>query len=314
VAARAPLPRGATLEVSGGFARGTLQRPDGSSASLSGPLDTELRLGAPVAGDLLGVAAVVVLPTGRSAHTREEAEVAGAVAADLLPFRVSRWGTGGGVGASATLAHTAGGFGLGASVGYVAAREYEPFAGESFAYRPGDQLRVRAAVDRTVGTASKASLRLDFQRYGEDRLDGAGLFRAGSRYGAVASYAFPAGGAAGGIAWGGWSRREQGSFPGDPLRDAPSQDLLLLGGGLRVPTARGVLVPTLDARLLRTGGADATGYLAGAGLAMELPAGSLTVVPSVRARLGRVAPGAGVESGVAGAEVGVTLRHGRPLR
>lgn len=316
LAVRVPLPRGAALEVGGGYARGTMERLDGSTVHLAGPVDTELRVAVPVVGrGVLSVAGIVVLPTAEAAHTREEAEVAGAVATDLLPFRVSRWGTGGGAGASATVAHAAGGFGLGASVGYVVAREFEPLADEPFAYRPGDQLRLRVAVDRTVGSAGKASLLLGFQRYGDDQHDGASLYQAGNRYRAVGSYAFRVGAASSGIAYAGVMRREEGTYLADPLAPSPTQDFLLLGGGLRLPLERGTLVPTVDLRVLRTDGVSAGSWLGGAGISAELPLGAaLTAVPSVRARLGNVAVGDAAESGIAGADLGLALRYGGGAR
>ena len=71
--------------------------------------------------------------------------LAGVVAAELLPFAVTNWGSGGSAGGDLALAFQGGGWGLGISGGYRAASEYEPYVGETFAYRPGNQLRFRLA-------------------------------------------------------------------------------------------------------------------------------------------------------------------------
>src|SRR5690606_6705616 len=57
------------VEIAGAFARGTLTRPDGSSATLSGLTDTSIRLSVPVSRDRLTLAGALVLPTGNARQT-----------------------------------------------------------------------------------------------------------------------------------------------------------------------------------------------------------------------------------------------------
>ena len=220
-AARAALFRGSSVTVSGSFAEGKLTRPDGSSTSISGLTDTDVRLDVPFGRDAVVLTAIVALPTGQARQTLEEAEVAGVFAADLLPFRVSNWGTGGAFGLATSFARSFGATGVGFSVGYSVAQEYEPLAEDERAYRPGNELRVRFAVDHTLGRSAKASLQLGMQRYDGDVLGGQNLYQSGNRYQAIGSLAFAAGARASGALYAGISHRDQGTFL-DVTREAPA--------------------------------------------------------------------------------------------
>jgi len=134
------------LMISGAWARGSLERPDGSEETLSGPTDIEVLASTSFLQERVVVTGIVDLPTGTSTLTDDEAFVAGAVAADLLPFRISHWGTGGGLGGRVAVAQPVGVFSVGASVSYRTSGDYEPRDGESSRYDPGDALRVATFV------------------------------------------------------------------------------------------------------------------------------------------------------------------------
>jgi hypothetical protein len=296
-------------EVRTAFARATMERTDGRQSEIAGLTDTELMLGVRIPGAVtVRVQGIVMLPTGIASQTPDQAEVAGAVAADLLPFRVSNWGSGGGVGLHTSLARSFGATGVGVSAAYLVGREFEPLEGEPFAYRPGNQLRLRAAVDHNVGTAGKVALTLLLENHSEDALDGANLYRPGQRFQAVGSYSFRAAARSAGIVYGGAMHRTQGAALLDWATPAPAQTLLLAGGGLRLPLGFGVLVPNADMRLFRSADGIGQGYITGLGLGTELRAAGLLVTPSVRGRIGNVLVREGSESGVTGFEVGVTAR------
>src|SRR4029079_18986843 len=135
--------------------------------------------------------------------------------------------------------------------GYVVARKYEPLSATTFAYRPGNQLQLRAVADRTVGSAAKASLQLTYLHFGQDQGDGTNLYQSGDRIQAVGSLAFAAGTNSTGIVYAGYLRRQQGQYTA-VVRVTPSQDLIYGGTALRRPVgATGViLVPSIDARIL----------------------------------------------------------------
>ncbi|HSM05367.1 MAG TPA: hypothetical protein VK858_12180, partial [Longimicrobiales bacterium] len=312
VAAQTELGRRVRLGVSSGYARGELTRLDGSSATLSGMLDTEVTLSVPFANDFVVLSLVGILPTGNSEQDADEAEVASIVAAELLPFRVSHWGAGGGFGANVGFARPVGSVGLAFGLGYVLGAEYNPVTDEDFAYRPGNAFTVSAGLDATVGRAGKVAVQAAFHSFSDDQLDGGNLYQAGDRFQVMGSYAFPVASGTG-IAYAGIVHRGGGAVgdEGDALSilGSPSQDLVLVGGGVRLAVGNGILVPDLAVRVFRRADAVGQGYVGRLGVAYELPLGSLDLIPAVRAKLGSVEDALGMSSGLSGWDIGVTLRY-----
>ncbi|MGH7460891.1 MAG: hypothetical protein ACREMA_07665, partial [Longimicrobiales bacterium] len=194
-----------TVEVAGAYAHATLMDADGGSSTLEGLTDTSIRLVLPLASDRITLAGAAYLPTGKATQTTEEARVASVIAADLLPFSITNWGTGGGFDVSAAVAVPVGDFGLGARFGFAAAREFEPLVGgpDVFRYQPGNQLYARLAVDRRVGAAGKAALSATMQRFADDAFNGQNLYRSGDRLEFLATLNTSAGGSASASVYGG---------------------------------------------------------------------------------------------------------------
>jgi hypothetical protein len=305
----------AVLDVNGAWARGTLTRPNGTESRIAGFTDTWAQLSVPVVRERWTLVAIGVLPTGDGDLTEAEAELAGAVAADLLPFRISNWGAGGGFGLGTTLAATVGGFGVGIGATYLVGREFDVGDTGEFAYRPGNTLALRAAIDRDVGQAGKLSLQLTVQQSADDQGNGGNFFRAGDRYQAVGSYSFAAGTRASGIVYAGGLHRTTGVFLLDEAARAPSEDLFLAGGAVRIRVRDALVQPLAEFRLLRSEDGTGQGYLAGVGGSVEWQlVRGVSFAPMARARFGDVRVRAGEESGFTGFEVGATLRAGTVAR
>ncbi|HET7275929.1 MAG TPA: hypothetical protein VFI91_12245 [Longimicrobiaceae bacterium] len=301
----------ATLEVSGGYARGSLVRIDGTESSISGITDTEVSLGVALGDGLATINAIVLVPTGQETMAADEIEVAGAIASDLLPFGISHWGSGGGVGLGTTLTTTAGDVGLGITAGYFVAGEFDPVeTSQLTAFRPGNILSVQLGVDRNIGTSGKATLQLGLQRFGDDTFEGRNLYRSGNRYQAMGSYAFAVGPRASAIVYAGGEHRSSGAALLDVTFDAASQNLALFGGGMRVPFGRTTLLPSLAARILSTSDGVGQGFVTTAGLSAEIGTGPITLLPNVKLRLGRVLVREGSESGITGVDLGIAIRFG----
>lgn len=310
-AARIGLGRRATLQVSGAWASGTVTTSDGAEADLSGLTDTHLMLDVVLIPETVTLSVLASAPSGQASHDAPQALVAGVVAADLLPFRVTSWGAGGGIGMQLAAAKRFEGFGAGLSVGYRRGSEFEPLDGQPFQYRPGNEIQARLAVDTEVGRGGKASLVVGVQTYGEDVLDGSNLFKSGNRIEATATYAFPVGYRGSAAVYGGVLHRANGSYLDATVPAAPTQDLVLLGGLVRRGVGGGFFTPRLDVRLFRSEDGVGQGYVAGLGAAYEVRSGTVTFAPSVTARMGQVTVREGQESGITGFEAGLTLRFGR---
>jgi hypothetical protein len=311
VSARVLLGSRFELGIAGAFARGSATRADGQERELSGLTDTEVRLTARLLDDRVRVGVVGLLPTGTTELSLEELDVAGLVASDLLPFAISHWGSGGGIGLSAAGAlPVAAGTTLGLSAGYVLAREYDPLGTQQFSYRPGNQLHVRAALDHALGSTAKASLQLTYLQFGADEADGNNLYQTGDRLQALGTLAFAAGARGSAIVYAGYLRRLEGEYLDQVFGATPAQDLLYAGGSLRQPLGGVVLVPGLDLRVVGSDDGVDQGYTISGGAGVELALGRLVVAPNARLRFGRLTVRADQESNYTGFDVGVTLRNG----
>ena len=107
--------------ASGAWAEGVATGPGGEEATLSGPTDTQLGIAIGLGRDRAVLNGGITLPTGQSTQTLSETAVAGVVSAELLPFAINGWGTGGGSGGDLALAFDAGRWGIGLSGGFQAA-------------------------------------------------------------------------------------------------------------------------------------------------------------------------------------------------
>jgi hypothetical protein len=313
VAARADLGGGVAVDLTTAWASGSLERAGGESISLSGITDTRLRVGWTIPAGWLTVAAVGVAPTGAESFTPAEAELAGVVAADLLPFRVSHWGSGGGAGGAVSAVHSTGLWGFGGSASFLVPGTYEPVADPGFDYRPGAQVSLRGVVDRRVGPGARASLSLAYHHHGDDQVDRENLFRAGDRFQAVGSWAFPAGATGSAVVYGGYLHRAQGTFLQE-LGTRSSQGFILLGAGFRHPTSLGILVPSSDLRVVRREDGENQGWMLAVGSALERSSGDVQWAPTLMARVGSVRAREGVSTGVTGVEAGLRVAFGGSRR
>lgn len=294
--------------LTGAWARGTLDGPDGGQVSIEGLTDTRLSVDAEVVPGALTLTGSVSLSTGIDGFTTAESELAGAVASDLLPFRISNWGSGGGGGLALTAVRDVGDTGLGLSAGVHRAGEFTPTSESPAAYRPGTSLSLGAAVDRVVGPGGKATLQANVSRFGDGELDGENVFRSGTRVGVTGSYSFPAGVQTSGLVYTGYRYRSRGTFLLD-LDDRPSQGVFVVGGGVRTPALGGILTPSAEFRALRREDGQDQGWRLGAGISSEWTTGAGVVQPGLRLHLGNARIRDGVDTGFTGLDLSFQLRR-----
>lgn len=309
--AKAGLARTVSITARGAWAQGRIAWRDGSEMELSGPTDTELRLTWELARRAIRVEMLGFVPSGKTTHDSEEAVVAGIIAADLLPFRISNWGSAGAVGMSVSGARRFGNLGAGAAVAYRLSGNFDPVEEQRFVYEPGNELQVRLGLDYDLTRSQKLSLALGYRNYTADVANESNLFQTGDRMVGLATWSFPAGRKSAGAVYSGILHREQGTFLEVAAPDVPSQNLVLFGGMMRTPLWGGFLVPRVDARVIRQSGAGGDGFVIGAGTAFEAPVGrQLTLLPTLTARFGSVEPTTGVDVGITGFDIGLIARFG----
>jgi hypothetical protein len=309
VGARVEVLRGLWFDVATAYATASLRRDDGTESTVSGPTDTQLQLSQAFLGDRVVVGAAYVAPTGVAVFSEEEAAVAGVIAADLLPTRISSWGSGGGLRLSTAASFGSGRSRLGAGAGYAVASSLEPLRDSDFVYRPGNELHLYVSAEHGFGGQTVARVRAGTRQYSGDRIGGENLYQTGARYETIASLAWGAGDDALALLYGGVLHRGVGTVSA-AFGDTASQTVLVAGGGLRIATPGGwTLVPTADTRLVRRSDGLNQGRLSSVGAEAELPLGPLTFVPSLRARFGKALPWSGAAASVRGTELQIALRY-----
>lgn len=312
VAAGAEVGQGVWIRFSSTWARAWMERADGESVELTGLTDSRIELSWTAPGGWLSLSTIGVIPTGTTGFSTAEAELAGLMAVDLLPFQVSNWGTGGGIGAGFSAVRSEGPWGFGISSSYLSSGQFEPVSDPAFEYRPGDQWNSRAVVDRRIGATSRTSLSVAMNRSGDDQVNQENVVRPGNRLQVLNSWAFPAGATGSGLVYGGYLHRSGAIIrtPAGPSSALATQGLVLFGAGLRQPSSHGVLVPTADVRILRREDGQGQGWILGVGASVERRSGSITWIPSLIGRVGGIRAASEVDSGMTGLELGMRVRFG----
>jgi hypothetical protein len=308
-----------TLDLYGAYARGAVNLAD-ASHTMQGLIDTRIRASYAVTPWAV-LSGSLNLPTGNSTHDNSEAIVATALSAELLGFREALWGTGFGFTTGLATAARFGNTGVGAGASYRVAREFEPSAEESFKYEPGNETRVRVAVDQNIGD-NKLTLGVTFQNYSDDKVDGRNLFAPGNRFRGDVSYAFRTSPTSTWTVFLTDVVRENGdvtlrlvdtggTIVGDSTFEAGQQNLAVAGvaGAMRLGSL--TLRPTVDARVLTRESGEDEGWLASAGTEVATRRWGREIVPSARLSYGQLeGPRTDTKYGFWGGELGVMVRFG----
>lgn len=303
------------------WAEGRVER-ENETFVLNGAVDTRVRLSfqaSPWAVLTVGAA----LPTGNATHDTQEAVVASVLSSDILGFNEATWGTGFAITTGVATVHRIGSWGVGFGASYRLADDFEPSADTAFSYTPGNESRVRVALDRNVGETGKFTGGVTFQTFQADQLDGRNLFQAGDRVRVDASYAFRAGS----TTWNAFVANlwrsdgdlslqlidDTGTVLGDSIIRTGSQNLLIVGIGGAVPVGSTVYIhPMVDLRLQQrsaAGVATNTAWVLRGGV--DLPLRLFTafdIFPRVRGLFGKLPAGGGASEGFWGIETGATIR------
>lgn len=321
VAFTAPVSDKLTLDLYGAYARGAVAVENAATHTMQGLVDTRIRASFAVTPWAV-LSGSVNLPTGNATHDNSEAIVATALSAELLGFREALWGTGFGFTTGIATAARFGNTGLGVGASYRVASEFEPSAEESFKYTPGNEARIRVALDQNVGDGNKLTLGVTFQNYSDDQVDGRNLFAPGNRFRGDLAYAFRSGPGSTWTIFLADVRRENGDVTlrlvdssgaqvGDSIFPAGEQNLAIAGvaGSLRLGTL--TLRPSADARLLTRKSGEDEGWLASAGTEFAVRRSKIEIVPSIRASYGQLeGPGTDTKFGFWGGELGLLFRFG----
>ncbi|MDH3271584.1 MAG: hypothetical protein OEN56_09645 [Gemmatimonadota bacterium] len=325
VAVRLPVNDRLSFDLFSAYADGRIEQ-NGSSLTLSGPIDTSIKASYQATPWAI-VSVGAKIPTGDGTHTGQEALVASVLSTDLLGFRESTWGTGFAVTSSVGVARKVGAFGLGIAAAYAARGSFEPSEGVSLSYQPGNEVRIRAGIDRNFAN-STLTLGATFIDYAQDRVtddiaSDRNLFQAGNRIRLDASYAFRAGGGVWTV-YGAGLLRENGdlrvdivdetSTPIDSAFVQTAKQNLIMGGVIGTIGLGGGFVfrPHVDYRLQsreEANGADAgSGWILAAGGDIPLRLFGTEFFPKARVHFGAIRSLTGEDVSLLGMEFKGTIR------
>jgi hypothetical protein len=309
VAVRVPAGGRLSFDLYSAWAQGKVER-DGVVYTLDGPVDTQLRSQLR-ATDWAVLTLAVNLPTGHATHDANEAIVASVLATDILGFREANWGLGTAVTTGIATARRAGPWGLGVGASYRIASEYEPAEAMELKYAPGNEARVRFALDRNIGVSSKLTAGLTVQEFSSDQLGGVNLFQAGRRIRGDVAYAFRTGSST----WTTYAAnlwRDKGDIALDAgeTEETGTQNLFVAGVTGNLPISpRMSFRPALDIRVQSREEGIGSGWVMGVG--GDLPVrgvGPFDAFPRAQFLLGSLEAEGGDSHSLWGAEAGLTLR------
>ena len=314
-----PVSRTVSFDLYTAFARGDVTTND-TKHTLQGLVDTRIRANLAVTPWAV-ITGAVNLPTGKATHDEDEAVVATALSTELLGFREALWGTGFGATVGIVTAWKAGETGIGFGASDRMAGEFEPSSTTPVKYAPGDETRVRVALDRNIGN-NKLTFGATFQNYSDDQVDGRNLFAPGARWRGDASYSFRAGPGASWTIFATDVWRKNGDVSlqivdatGKPVRDstfsAGQQNLIVFGtaGAVRLNSGM-ALRPVADFRIVTRESGEGEGWLAGGGTEIPMRRGGMDWIPQFRVSYGKLEGATDEKHGFFGGEVSLTLRWG----
>ena len=319
IAYELPLGRSMSIDFYSAFARGAVEVSD-TVYQLTGFVDTRIRANwAATPWAMLTVG--LNLPTGDARHDSEEAVVSNVLATEVLGFREASWGLGFGTTTGIATVHNFGGVGVGVGVSYRLGSEFEPSADSALKYTPGNEARVRIALDGNIG-ANKLTLGLTWQNYSRDKLDGRDLFQPGQRWRADLSYSFRTGAIATWTLYAADVWRQHGDVhielvdPANNLvRDSTfstgQQNVLVAGlsGALRFSPRLSVR-PSADLRVLSREEVGGEGWIAGLGADVPLRWGNVDLFPAAKVLFGQLQAASADKHGTVGGEVSLSFRWG----
>ena len=292
IAVAIPLFNRLSLDIATAWASVTYDSAD-FSGKIEGLTDTQLRASYTLGSDNVVFTLGLNLPTGQeTVNLATQGAAAGQIGNDFYAFPISNMGTGFAGTGGIALARNLGAWNLGAGVSFRRTVEIEPFevddgsgGTDRVRFQPGDEYRIRAGIDRTLGAGSVA-LGVTYFKFGDDDI-AATSYSSGDRWLGQVGYVRPLGATT--LALAAWDLyRLEGRLATDVA--APTENILNLGAalGFRVG-ARASLEPNAEWRRWTMDG-ESVGNLGLFGLRARMDAGRLAFVPSVSLATGSLQP------------------------
>jgi hypothetical protein len=306
----APVGKRFSFDLGTSFASTTYTDTSGAGSSFSHITDTQIRGSYILGNDVLVASVMVNLPTGAKTTTLQNFSVGASAASNFLLFPVNSYGTGFSVTPGLAVAATAGDWNLGLAGSVRVSSEYAPFSSNPTRYKPGVESRIRAGIDRLVGS-SRASLGMTFSTFGQDQLSGTSggsTYDPGNRLLIDAAVVSPLGKGTLNVYLWNYHRSNAGGSAGRTNHE----NIFTAGASGSFPLSHKLtLEPLLEARLWNPDPAAGKGSLFGAGTALRIALNrSLALVPGGRFDFGRLRNSNRVSDSITGWDLSALLRYG----
>lgn len=176
--------RRGSFAIATGFANVQLVTNDAlqlPNQTVSGLLDTEVRLSWNVLPGKLIAVATGVIPTGSKTVDPQQLAVLGAISSDLIGYSASSLGSGGNVGGGLIGAVPLGKFSAGLGATYKQSMSYQPLSSDSNMLLPGTELRLRAGLEGNLARRTFLRAAAIVAQSTPDKLSGATRNGVGTR-------------------------------------------------------------------------------------------------------------------------------------
>ncbi|HEY7681334.1 MAG TPA: hypothetical protein VH879_01715 [Gemmatimonadales bacterium] len=316
VAVLVPVGKRFSFDIGSNYAITSVGRPKsaGGKESFSDFTDTQLRGSYVFGRDVLVASVMMNLPTGPQTTTLRQFSVASSASSNFLLFPVNTYGSGFSVTPGLALAATAGDWNLGLAGSVRVSATYSPFNdsnNQGAKYQPGVETRLRAGVDRLVGS-SRLTVGFTFSTFSNDELRGGsfgnGAYDPGDRFLVDVGVLAPAGGGTiGAYVWN-YYRSSSGSSGAAAVGGKENVFTGGLNGNFPL-SSRVALEPVAEARLWSP--EDGKGSLFGVGTSLRFEVGPrVWLIPGGRVDYGRLRPPQGKSDTITGWSLGLLLRYG----
>ena len=303
-----PMTQMITFDIGTAFASAKLTNSNGgqgSSSSISGLTDTQLRAIINLGGDAVVLTGSMNLPTGQSTVKPAEQAAAGLIGNDFLVFPISSLGSGFGGTGGVAFARPMGDWSVGAGVSVRRTTAYSPYedsTGKSLRFAPGNETRARIGFDHPFGTG-RASIGFTYSKLGNDQLV-TSIYNTGDRLLSQAMLSSAAG--SGDYTLSAWNLFRMSGTQVDG--SASSRELITdVSAAYGHPVGEGRLEPVVDVRTWMQQGFAAS-FQTSLSLRFEQPMGALTVAPSAGFTIGKLAADATQTSSLSGFRAALTIR------
>jgi hypothetical protein len=174
-----PVGRSLSVDLTSYLVSGRVESYGGTTETLSGLTDTQLRMLYTVRRDRAVASLSFNLPTGKHSLSTSQFQVSGAVGSTYLAFPVSSFGTSLGVTGGLAYAQRFGEWNLGVSGSLRYLGSYAPFSNDTLTYSPGLEGRVRAGADRLLGQQARLLLGVTVSSFSTDVYSGSNALLSG---------------------------------------------------------------------------------------------------------------------------------------